>query len=803
MFVRVAVSLVTLIVLLLVGVWLSLPDMNDRKTSGTLELAGLEQPVRVVRDGFGVPYIYAETLEDAFRAQGFVVGQDRLFQIELLKRASTGRLAEVLGRGPDDVIFNLDKEVRVAGFHRLAHQQVELYSPNARSTLSAYLDGLNAYIETRSDTHPIEFQLAGFEPEVLTESDLVAVMFYLGWASSANFDAELIALDVIDAVGAESFSEIAPIVINPDDPAPIDAQQASLLPRSDDGIGQLASWTQNGWRQLGMGGSNNWAFSGDKVGQTAAVVTNDPHLDSRMLPGPWHPVGIITPDTRAVGVSMGMPGIVVGRNEHVAFGVTNAYADAVDLYIETVDPNDPDRYMEGDVSVPFETLTEQINWVQDGILNAETIMVRRTRRGPVITDHSPHDDRVISVRWASAEFFGDTIGIDALFKAQSAEEFLDAVKDIHSVSLNFVVGDTSGRIGRQVSGVAPIRLRGDGMVPFEIVDDVDNWGGRIPADEMPGEIDPLRGWTGTANHMTAPADYPYVYTTYASSTYRYRRMQELFEPSQLTAEDGWNAQYDILNVFARDIAPILASGLSQSDDADLQDTGAELAGWNFQDDKALLAPTLFHETVRQLAIAIFEDELGADVTAQYLSNWYVWQERFDAIVQDGTSDWIDDKRTPETESLSDLVERAGTAALARLSADYGDNRSNWFWGKVHQTKFSGPLRLDGFAGQLTGNRDVPVAGSGETLQRGLYPFKNPFNSQWHASLRMTADLNDSDKVRAILPGGAVGRTFNRHLADQNDYWADRDAEPTHWWFSDEMIEANAKTELILVGGRAP
>ncbi len=340
--------------------WFFLPKMNDRQTSGEIALVGLQAPVRVLRDDFATPYIYAENMDDALRAQGFIAGQDRLFQLEATKRAAAGRLAEVFGAGDDNAILKLDREARVIGFHRIAGRQAAILSSRSRGVLEAYLGGLNAYIAARSNKHPIEFKLAGFEPEVWTAADLLAVMYYLGWASSANFDAELAAHRVLQAVGEEAFDEIAPITVNPDSRVALSRrrQTGDASARWAGATAALADWTKGSSRQQGMGGSNNWAISGEKAGSRAAIVTNDPHLDIRMLPGSWHPVALITPTARVVGVSIGLPGVLVGRNERVAFGITNAYADAVELYIEAVDPADPNRYLEGDQSIPFESITD-------------------------------------------------------------------------------------------------------------------------------------------------------------------------------------------------------------------------------------------------------------------------------------------------------------------------------------------------------------------------------------------------------------------------------------------------------------
>ncbi|MEM7703129.1 MAG: penicillin acylase family protein [Pseudomonadota bacterium] len=797
--VRVVFGLVALGAVALVALWLTLPSLNDRQTSGELELAGLGAQVRVLRDANAVPYIYAETLDDALRAQGFVAGQDRLFQLEIAKRAATGRLSEVLGAGADDAILNLDREARTIGFHRVAARQEAILGDSSRAAMSAYLGGLNAYVRNRADSHPMEFGLAGFEPEPWTTAELLAVAYFLGWGSAANFDGELIAQRVIDAVGKDKFAEIAPIVTNPDEAE--DPKENPAVSRWKGRSAKLAAWTGKGWREQGHGGSNNWAMSGAKAGQIAAVVTNDPHLDSRSLPGPWHPVGLITPEFRVVGVSAGLPGVTIGRNERIAFGVTNAYADAIDLYVETLDPDNPDSYLEGDVSISLERISETImvkDESADGGVRAVPHEVRATKRGPLITDHSDRGTgaKHLSVRWASVEYMDGDLGLDGLMLATTIEEALAAIERTRIVSLNFVVGDVTGRVARRASGVAPIRLRGDGMAPFPVTDGVDNWGGRIPASEMPGETDPERGWTGTANHTTATQDFPYTYTTYASPPYRYRRMQELFAAEQVSAQDAWAAQYDITNVYARDLAPIFAEALVDAESEQLRALGEELAGWDHRDDASALAPTLFQETSRHLARLTFEDKLGPQATEAYLSNWYVWQNRFEVMVIEGASSWFDDTRTSEVEDLSVLIRRAGTAALERLEETYGADRSDWTWGKVHTISFQGPLRQSGLAGDLTGNRKVGMSGSGETLLRALYPYDDPYGSKWFASLRMTADLNDPEKVRAILPGGVVGRSFNPHLNDQTDAWLNAETE-SHWWFSDKAIEANAQATLTL------
>lgn len=800
-------ALAVIVALLLIvgaGAWLLGPRLLDRQTSGTLTLDVLEAPVTVRRDARGVPYIYAQSLPDALRAQGFVVGQDRLFQIELMKRAAQGRLAEIFGVGPDDVILNRDQQSRVIGFRRIAQRQAQVLSAADRALLEAYLEGLNAYIGQHQDDHPIELRLAHVTPERWTVVDALSVLFFTAWSSSANFDAELVAQGLLERLGPDGLAAIAPLAINPDDPDPQTRAFAPEHGRQYATATDFGFWTgPQSWVSTGVGGSNNWAISSARSGASAAIVTNDPHLDVRDLPGFWHPVGIITPDIRAVGVSNGLGGIIIGRNDHIAFGVTNAYADAVDVYIETQDPNNPEHYLEGRRSVPFEHVEEIIRVADDaaeGGFREVRLDVRLTRRGPVISDHGmvSRSNAVYSLRWASAEALSPELGLTGLMSARNVDEAMAAVADIRTVSLNFVVGDDTGRVARRASGAVPIRLRGNGMTPF-VVDGEDNWGGFIPAEQMPGELDPSRGWTGSANHMTAPRDYPYVYTTYVAPSYRYRRIQQLLSAPRITADGAWRAQYDTLNLFAQDVRDPLAQALAQSDDADVASFARTLSEWDLHDSVDSIAPTIFQETIRQLARLTFEDELGEELTSDYLDALYVWHERFRAMVLSGASPYFDDVRTPETEDLPALIRRAGAAARDALTERYGADQSRWTWGAVHPIAFRGPMRLTGLAGQLAGNRSVPMPGSAETLLRAMYPYNRPYEVYWSASLRMTADLNDPNKVRAVLPGGVVGRTLNPLLNDQVDAWRDGD-EQNYWWFSDQAIAEHTRSTLTLSPG---
>ncbi|MBN1636890.1 MAG: penicillin acylase family protein, partial [Deltaproteobacteria bacterium] len=628
----------------------------------------------------------------------------------------------------------------------------------------------------------------------------LAVMYLMSWDSAANLTTEIIAGMLIEKLGIEKAREIFPLNINPDDPG-YEQKWAVPLDKENCGVShdkKLAAYLTSGPLQLG---SNNWTVGALSSPGGKPVVANDPHLNVSMLPGPWYPIGIITPDTRFVGVGIpGVPGIVIGRTAHIALGVTNAYGDAQDLYVETIDPADPGRYLEGDVSRPFEVIEEAIK-IKDKKAEAgfrsQNISIRLTRRGPVISDVLPglKTDKVISMRWAPFETMEPAIGLDRILHARSVYDVRDALRALNVIMLNFVFADTQGNIGWQASGTLPVRSRGNGTIPYVVKNTQDNWNGWIPFDDMPQSYNPTRGWVGTCNHMTVASDYPYYYSSHMSPSFRYRRLKALLESKDIiTPEDHWHIQRDTKNLLARQIAPIIAEVLASRPGT--MDMARILEKWDYFDNPDLAAPAVFQVIYRNFAQLVFADELGEDLATTMLKDWYFWEERLLDMVHKGSSAWFDNVLTQDTiETRDDLFYQAALAARTQLEEYCGRNPEKWRWGKIHRLTFVSPIRRSGFGAGLLGAGSHPMGGSGQTLYRAIYSFDRPFEVTTSASLRMVADLADDDKVLAILPGGVSGRVFDPHGDDQVGPFMS--GEKRYWWFSDQAIQEHSRKSLIL------
>ncbi len=790
-----------LVVVVAVGVASWLRSAAQPQSDGRMHLEGLEAPVTVLRDGFGIPYIFAANTPDLIRAQGFVTAQHRLLQMELYRATWRGELAATFGARalPSDV------RMRVLGIRRNGDRHAAKLDPAARAQLQQYVDGINAYIESHVRDHPLELKVAGLVLRPWSVADLVALVHFVHYSHAANIKNEIIAQQLIDRLGFDRARELFPVTANPDWKAGTPPRQAAV---------SRADWSRLDieWDDLvtapeprsprGLG-SNNWVVGPARTRSGKAMLANDPHLDNRILPGTWHPVGLFAPGIQAVGAALpGLPGILSGRTKHVAFGITNAYGDVQDLYLETLDAANADRYLDAGRSVPFDVATETIR-VQDsgaaGGYREQTLKIRFTRRGPVISDHpglGPEGNKVVVLRSTDAEVLAPALGIEGLLTAPSAAAFDREVQKIDLMLFNFVFADDEGAIGHRASGAVPIRAGVDGSVPrLPPADGSDDWIGYIPKDRMPGASNPVRAWIGTANHDTRPVDFPWYYSSYAAPPYRYLRMAEILDAArQMTVDDHWKLMRDGRNLQSDMLRRAIVAALkSDSVQADL---AAILESWDGVDRADAAAPLIYQELYREIALGTFGDELGEPLASDMLSDWYFWQQRFDALVTAPDSVWFDDVRTADRrETLADVIRAATPRARARLSAAQGADPSAWRWGSAHTLRFVSPLRRDGVGQELLGGFTVERSGSGETLERGVYEFRNPYAVTFFASMQLVVDLGDPDKIEAVLAGGVNERHFQPHQSDQARLWAA--GERTAWWFAPKAVEAHARSRLVL------
>ncbi|WP_020589648.1 penicillin acylase family protein [Desulfobacter curvatus] len=789
--------IIALLVVCCVILFSFLPPFNGYQNDGQLKLAGLSRPVTVTRDDSGIAYIHAENIEDLFFAQGFVTAQDQLFQVQMTRMYYEGRMCELAG----SQARKLDVRMRTIGIERMAVKQAHILNPVLRKQFQHYVDGINTFIRKCPDDLALEFRLAGIKPDLWQVKDCLGVLFYLGYSTAANLTTEIISQMLLDTLGYKKTAMLLPLNINVDDPD--DKGVITMPPKENLGLalpfdpGLLAF---AGDRKLRVG-SNNWAVAPGKSVTGSAMLCGDPHLDPRLLPGVWYPAGLICPGIRAVGVQIpGIPGMGVGRTEHVALSATNNYGDMLDLYIETVDPKNPDHYLEGDNSIAFGHIKERLK-IKDkdspGGFRTEDLDIRTTRRGPVVSKvlKGLDGNKVFTLRFAPVESMTSDIGLLNILTAKNAEELSRSMQDLAVACFNWVFADSSGNIGHQASGRIPVR-RGGGTFPYVVKDGTDNWRGWIAPDKMPGQINPGKNWVGTCNNKTVDTGFPHYYSSYFAPSFRYARLKELMAgKAEQTPLDMWQYQRDTGNIMARRIAPIMARIILANENT--RDLGRILADWDFKDDPEKAGPLVFQSIYRHFALAVFEDDLGPQKVLTLLNCWYYWQERLLQFVLAGESIFFDDIRTAgKTETMSDLFIRAAHVARKELSLHLGDNPAQWRWGDLHTLELVNPLFRQGKLKSVFGTGSMPMGGAGETLYRGWYDFDAPYAVTHCASLRFVADMRDDEKLMAVLPGGAAGRTFHPHQKNMVEDFMDGSVR--YWWFSDAAIKAHAKNTLTLV-----
>lgn len=786
----------------------------DRSGEIIVERGGPSAPVRLLRDAHGTPYVIAESLDDALWGQGYALAQDRLWDLELKRIAMNAQLSSIFGES----MLASDRAILILGFRRLGAQRLERLDPVERAHIEAFVAGVNAYIGEGEDWPPLEFFIARqtldaaaaerLSPQPWTAVDVLALFYATAYSFAApNVETEILTQALIEALGPERAAAITPIARNPDEP--IEAQNNAGLPLSADA---LAGWTPLGLRldqslfasPAPASGSNNWAISAERTSSGAAVLVNDPHLDIRTLPGPWHPIGLITPERSIVGAHIGLPGVIIGRSGPVAFGVTIGYGDVIDLYVETLDPSNPDRYLRADGV--FDSFNIEIHFVDvadpaaEGGVRREMIRVRRTKSGRIVVAAGPQlsaPGKALSMRWSVAEpaaLEDPKLGLFDLLTAQDVDEGVAAAAELDVASLNFVFADIAGRVAYRAAGRLPRRVA-PAFSPKLSAYAATDWPAMLSAHERPGVVDPPRLWAGTANHMTASAMLGGRYATSSAASYRYRRMIELFDrPGPISADDAWRAQFDVLNLFARDVAPLMARALSQH--AETAAFGVRLDAWDHRDAAERAEPLIFQALVIELADLAYGRLVDEPLLSRLLRRKPYWHERLrDALLRPGENGLFADRADRDA-----LIVEAAKRAEAKLLRDYGPDPARWTWGAAHTLEMVGPLQLKGALGMLLGARSIPLAGSGETLNRSGFSYRidgpDRFAGSSVVSFRMMVDFARPDRIRIHHPGGPTGRTFHPHLA--NGLAGADDAGSERWlWFTRDAVEAAAVAELRL------
>jgi penicillin G amidase len=775
---RLALVLVLLLVIAAAAAWLYARQTLPQ-TDGTLRLAGPRAEIRIERDVDGIPTIKAGSLEDAVFGLGFVHAQDRLWQLETHRRIGSGRLAEAFG----EAALDNDRFLRALGVKRAAAAQWAQASPQAKAVLTAYADGVNASVRDAMKARPPEFVLLGVTPEPWTPQDSMAWAIMMAWDLGGNWSTELLRMRLALKLPVARVDELIPPY--PGEKPLATADYAALFRelRVDGKLGQqaLAAAPESGVEGIG---SNNWVVAGSHTTTGKPLLGNDPHL-KLSAPALWYLARMEAPGVKVAGATMpGLPGVVLGQNEHVAWGFTNTGPDVQDLYLERIKPDDASQYQTPAGWARFETFDEVIKVKGKPDV---TLTVRATRHGPVISDAgrvaegltgpAAKPSYALAMRWTALDADSGVIDTSIRFaQARSVADFITASEGYTAPMQNMVVADREGRIGFVAAGRVPLRRADNdlrGLVPSPGWDARYDWAGSLAAGQTPRELDPSRGWIATANQRIHAADYPHYIGSEWALPYRQQRIEELLTATPRHSMASLSAMHaDVVSLATRRLLPFVQK--AKSPHALAAAAQKQLAGFDGTMSADRAAPLIFWAWTRQLAQGLFADEIGNPL---YDRSGRSYRDAMESVLERNDAWWCDDKTTTPAETCEQQIDAAFTRALDELQAAHGADAAAWQWGRAHVARsehrpFSRVKPLARWFELRT-----PVGGDTYTVnvsRVGLRPDNTTgelYLDEHGPSLRALYDLGDPAQSRLMQSSGQSGIVFSPLYRSFVERWA--------------------------------
>jgi penicillin G amidase len=761
-----------------------------------VKVNGLNKKVRIQRDKWAVPHIEAENEQDLFFAQGFIHAQERLWQMEMNRRVSQGRLSELFGK----IAFDSDRLLRTLGFNRLGKSDWQRYQNQEIGAIgAAYCAGVNAWLEQCKNL-PAEFKLLKIKPEKWVPSDCLAYGRFISFRMSYGWLHELERLQLAQQVGVEKALEL-----HPEYPSfnPAILHQGIETHKVADG--KLEAF--NGPFLPKLGGSNSWSVSPELMENGSAVLCNDPHLALNM-PNIWFENHLICPDYEVSGVSLlGVPMVLIGHNRDIAWGATLSFVDMQDTYIETFTDDSSKSYKFGDEIKQSIIVEEKIK--VKGVKTVHSEKVIYTHHGPVISDLLGVKDRKISLQSGCLKENDMLLGFYSLNKAGNWNEFVEACAHIKAPSLNLNYADRDNNIGYYVTGQVPIRRKDEDLFPRNGSSTEFEWTGHVPFEEMPHALNPARGYVFTCNNKVVNDDYPYDLGNVWMNGYRASRLEMLFKSkNKYSIEDFKKWQLDFHSIPGLQFAalfkkliegkklpqiPLFQTVVNNFINWDGQLTAESTGGCIYQVFKQSLIDCIMGEELEKSRLQGFRGEGPKPPLIHDNEFWGHDSTTLLRILENPEkSKWL-------KESPADTVIKAMSICVDFLIEKFGTDIKTWQWGKLHQMRLMHVLGAQKPLDKIFNIEGIAMGGDTDTLcQVAFQPGNHYGGTLTAASYRQIIDMGDFDKSVCSFPGGQSGNLLSPHRNDQMEDWLKGEFKPMVW--SKEQREENKKYEMWLEKG---
>ena len=780
-------TLFVLILFVLIGSYFylrkTLPDY-----SGSEKVNGIKSEVEIYRDNYAIPSVYAKNDEDVYFALGYLHAQERMFQMDLTRRAGEGKLSEILGR--KTIAF--DKMFKTLGLNSVSEEAFKNYNGAVKQSLIAYAKGVNEYIKNNSGKLTIEFDVLGYKPEPWKPEHSILIAKLMAWELNISWWSDIAFTHLIQKLGLEKVKEIMPdYKENAPTIIPEDIENLASVPLDFIKVDRdFRKFTGFVGTHIG---SNNWVVNGKHSNSGKPIIANDPHL-SFSIPGKWYIANLHSPNLNAEGVTIpGIPGIVIGKNKDISWVVTNVMADDSDFYIEKLDSTKT-KYFFNNEWHPLEVYEDTIK-VKD---SSDVIFeIRKNHRGPIISDIHPYkklfpneeqNKTVISMRWSALSPTTDIKAFYLINRAKNWKEFNDGVKFFTSPGQNFVYGDKEGNIG-YVAGVRlPKRKNNSVSFVYSGLTDEYDWEGFVPFEENPRVYNPQQGFLASANNKTIQ-NYPYHISNVWEPSSRIERITELLKKKEIhSKEDFQKYQMDFYSYYAKDIVPYILNAFKDSkiESKNLKTALEILRQWDFILNANSQVPTVYAVFYQFLLKNIFEDEMGENLFNEYIFLANVPYRTVPVLLKENKSRWFDNVKTDVIETRDEIIRKSLKDAIEFLEAKMNADITYWQWGKLHKLTLKHFFHgISGLLDKLFDYGPFELGGDGTTIFNTEYSLTKPYANKLGPSMRYIYDFAEPDKYRIILPTGQSGHFLSEHYHDM-----------TQKWLEGKLIEVNNNEEFI-------